>query len=769
MKKAKWFNNKFVILFGACLLTAYLALILTVTNLGQSKLKQSKINELHLKVSHYVKTLDFIFAISKNNIDDLGDDKTVSTFFANRSSGMSMEYGLGSSLINVQRLLTLFVLNSQIDDYKIFQRVVLADFSKQVIVDSDPDENFDSNPIPFAQMQHQEAKILLVEAPSGLKIQFLRTIFQQKKAVGLLIADLNMKIIVEQLSIQEHAESHSRLQLSSSSGMSLLIWDSILSDNKGDAEVAEELAQSIYIERPITGIKLVLKTWFEPVYDRELFTSSQFVVAISLLAIPVLFGLFYLIKIDKSNTILKTQIDVSSKERYKLRKQNFLLESEIKKRKSSEQELAYQATHDGLTGLVNRNFSITFLTQAIQQSQRHQTEILVMFIDLDNFKQINDTLGHITGDEILKITSARLLNAVRKTDVVARLGGDEFLLIIPSLLHSDGATLLATQILNIFTEPFKVNDHEFFTTTSIGMAIYPRDGKDPQTLLKNADMAVYRVKDSGRNGFSFYDASLNNSLQRSLLLDSRLRLAINQNVIEMYYQPIIDLKSRKIIAAEALMRWNDPQLGFVSPDEFIALAERNGLIHQLGDLALTQACYHAGSWQSIRAIDIAVNFSSVQFRYCHELLTKIEAALKESQLPANKLTIELTESLLVNHNKELSELLGKLDQRGIALSIDDFGTGYSALSYLQRFPFSKLKIDKAFVNNLQSNPADKSLVKAIIAMAKALNLQVIAEGVEDNYQANLLTEMQCDYGQGYLFSKAVPADEFKQLLMNDCQ
>ncbi|WP_144209284.1 putative bifunctional diguanylate cyclase/phosphodiesterase [Shewanella donghaensis] len=763
----KFFSNRIIILFGAVLLISYLALILTVTHFGQSKLQQSQTNVLQLEASQYVKTIEFIFSVSQQYVDDLGGDKAVSTFFGNLQSGMSMAYGLGSSLANLQRVLDSFVLNSKLDEDEIFNRVVLINSSGNVIADTHADLFFDMANISTAKIQEQHNEIFLKESSDGLTIQLHTTVFHQRKAVGLFVADLNMLLISNQLKLQEVADRPSRLQLKTLHDKSLVIWDSITSDNKNNLTLKTKLADSISINNKIKGIDLYLESWFEPIFDQDLLTSSNFILTISILAIPLLFGLFYLFKIDKSNTILRTQIDATFEEKHKLSQHNILLESEIKRRKNSESQLAYQATHDELTGLVNRNVSHRYLAKSIQESQINNTEILVMFIDLDNFKEINDSLGHAAGDDILKMVSRRLLDSVYETDVIARLGGDEFLLIAQSQMNIGKATDLATKIHHVFEEPFIVNDYELFITASIGMSMYPMDGYDPETLLKNADMALYRVKDSGRNDFSFYDSSLNDSLQLSVLLDKRLRLAISNNDLEMYYQPIIDLQSRRIVAAEALMRWHDKELGFVAPDKFIPLAEKNGLIHQLGEFALSQACCNAAGWQDITPINIAVNFSSVQFRYCDALLVTIERALKESKLPAEKLTVEITESLLVDHNDDLLNMLNKVDKLGIDLSIDDFGMGYSALSYLQKFPFSKLKIDKAFMDSLQTNAANRSLVTAILAMANALNLKVIAEGIEEPYQAKYLADMNCEFAQGYLFSKAVTADEFEQLLLKD--
>ncbi|MCW8891074.1 MAG: EAL domain-containing protein, partial [Sedimenticola sp.] len=381
------------------------------------------------------------------------------------------------------------------------------------------------------------------------------------------------------------------------------------------------------------------------------------------------------------------------------------------------------SVRDPLTNLYNRRKFELFLEYEVDRATRHDRQFCLIMIDLDNFKHINDTLGHVAGDQILKDVSSRLTGSVRNTDTVARLGGDEFLLIIPELADNATAKMLASTILALFEKPFVIAKQEFFISTSIGMAIYPQDGDTPDELLRSADMALYRVKDEGRNGFSFYDLSMNEALQRSLLLNHHLHSAISNNEIEIYYQPIINLKTRKIIAAEALMRWHHSQLGFISPEEFIPLAEKNGLIHQLGEFALLQACTQAAEWQAIYPMQIAVNFSSVQFRYCSELLHKIETVLATTGLPAEKLQAEVTESLLIDNHKELADMLKHLTELGIQLSIDDFGTGYSALAYLQKFSFSKLKIDRAFVSHLETNPADLALVRAILAMAKALNLE----------------------------------------------
>jgi diguanylate cyclase (GGDEF)-like protein len=507
-----------------------------------------------------------------------------------------------------------------------------------------------------------------------------------------------------------------------------------------------------------------LDTWFRTIGGNDLFTSKWFVAIISLLAVPVFFSLYYLFFIERKNTLLQTQIYNSKKRRKALSVHNAQLEEEVKKRKLSEEKLAYQTLHDALTSLPNRGYSIQKLNHAIEICSRDQKKVLVMYIDLDNFKQVNDTLGHAAGDMLLQETSQRLQNSLRKTDTVSRLNGDEFMVIINDLKDSQEACSLANKIIHLFDQPFNLNGHDFQTTCSIGLSLFPDDADDAETLLKKADMALYQVKANGRNNFNFYEPKMNDEVKRKIAINLRLREAIKNNNLEMYYQPLIDLKTHKIIGAEALMRWTDDELGFVPPDEFIAQAEKSNLIEKLGSFALATAAKQGAEWQKICPLQIAVNFSSMQFRNCAALLEEIKYVLSTTNLPASKLDIELTESILINQDNQLYSALKTLRDMGVEISIDDFGTGYSALSYLQKYSFTKLKIDRSFIIDLATCKAEQSLVTAIVAMAKALNLQIVAEGIEDAEQLHFLSQLGCEYGQGYLFSKPVPAIEFEKLL-----
>lgn len=548
----------------------------------------------------------------------------------------------------------------------------------------------------------------------------------------------------------------------------MVVWDSITKNSTTNADenhfLSKVLDGKIYFEVPVEQHHFKLMAWFEPLNERDIFTSRLFIVGLSILAVMIVISLCYAFVANNNKLELKIKLEEEKKRKDILSQQNHKLTKEIERRKASEKELAFQAKYDTLTELPNRSYGSERLALELIRASRTGSKVLVMFIDLDHFKQINDSMGHFVGDEILKLSAQRLQNVARKTDLLARIGGDEFLLVIPDLPDNDTAKRVASSVLSAFSEPFVWNNHEFFLTGSVGMSVFPDDGDNAEQLLACADMAMYRVKQDGRDAFCFYNHNMNQDLQRYLDLESRLRNAISNQLLEMYYQPIIELKSGKIVGAEALMRWNDEKFGFVNPEEFISIAEKNGLIHQLGEFAIQQACYQAAQWQSISPLFVSVNFSSVQFRYCDRLLAFIRQSLEESGLPAEQFDVEVTESLLFNHDDELVDMLDNLRALGTKLTIDDFGTGYSALSYLQKFPFDRLKIDRSFMQNVFENDSDRELVNVIIAMAKALRLKIVAEGIEEQRHVDYLNELNCEFGQGFHYSRPVPAKEFEQLL-----
>jgi diguanylate cyclase (GGDEF)-like protein/PAS domain S-box-containing protein len=433
--------------------------------------------------------------------------------------------------------------------------------------------------------------------------------------------------------------------------------------------------------------------------------------------------------------------------------------------KAYQEQLEYQANYDELTGLVNRNLLSDRFKQAISSAQRDQKEVCIFFMDLDNFKVINDTQGHSTGDELLKVIAERLLACVRACDTVARYGGDEFVLIFPYIARMEDATLLAERIIAEISQPLQINGHKFQETVSIGISFYPHNGQDKETLLQHADAAMYHAKDKGRNTFCFYTKMLNQRLQQRLTMAEDLRQALKDEQFIVYYQPKVDLRTRKISGVEALLRWKHPEKGMIPPDQFIPLAEDTGLILPIGEWVLRTACLQAKAWQEAGLLDVtmAVNVSPKQLHLSHFDKT-IYDVLDYCGLEARYLDLELTEGAVMQEPEKIAIVLTRLKEIGVRISMDDFGTGYSSLSYLKRFSFDNLKIDKAFINDIPTDDGNVTLVLTIIAMAHNFKLKVIAEGVETQAQMDFLTQKNCDEIQGYFFSQPLPAKAIEQLL-----
>ncbi len=433
--------------------------------------------------------------------------------------------------------------------------------------------------------------------------------------------------------------------------------------------------------------------------------------------------------------------------------------------KRYEAELEFQASRDPLTSLVNRNLLHDRLNQAIAFSSRYSTPLWVVFVDLDRFKFVNDTLGHQAGDALLKQVADRLLSAVRHTDTVARLGGDEFVLVLSEHPDENLDTQVVQRIMDAIAPPFIIGSHEFFLTCSIGIAAYPADGKDADTLIKHADIAMYRAKEVGRDNFQFYTAALNEKALERLRLEGDLRNAVERGEFVLHYQPQVDLETGAVVGMESLIRWQHPEFGMVPPARFIGLAEEIGLIVPMGDWAIRTACRQNRAWQraGLGNLRVAVNLSARQFAE-QDLVQSIAAILQETGLEPQYLDIELTESLVMTDVEFTIGVLRELKALGVHLSIDDFGTGYSSLSYLKRFPIDVLKIDRSFVNDITSNGADAAIVHSIISLAHNLRLKVIAEGVETEEQLAHLRQRDCDQMQGFYFSKPLAPDAFEMLL-----
>jgi diguanylate cyclase (GGDEF)-like protein/PAS domain S-box-containing protein len=435
---------------------------------------------------------------------------------------------------------------------------------------------------------------------------------------------------------------------------------------------------------------------------------------------------------------------------------------DITERKRAEARLAFMAQHDGLTGLPNRILLRQRLDEMLAHTRRSGDNVAVLFLDLDNFKGINDTLGHAIGDKLLKGVTKRLRSSLREEDAVARLGSDEFAIVQAGVERPEDVAFLAKRLIDAISEPYLFDGNTIVSSACIGIAIAPGDGDDAEKLLKNADMALSRAKSEGHGTFSFFEAEMDARAQSRRRVEIDLRAAIESNVLQPYYQPLVDLKSGRITGFEALVRWPHRERGMISPGEFIPVAEETGLISAIGGLMLRRACMDAAQWPD--EVRVAVNLSPLQFKVGN-LLSVVMDALKASDLSPKRLELEITETVLLDKSDQVLATLHALRALGVRISMDDFGTGYSSLSYLRSFPFDKIKIDQSFVRDLGSNQDAQAIVRSIISLGKGLGVTITAEGVETEAELSCLRAEGCHEGQGFLFSRARPNEEIMRLLL----
>lgn len=439
---------------------------------------------------------------------------------------------------------------------------------------------------------------------------------------------------------------------------------------------------------------------------------------------------------------------------------------DITERKEAERTINFQAYHDLLTRLPNRALFKDRLNLAVAQAKRSNQRLAVMFLDLDRFKLVNDTLGHISGDELLQAVSHRLQQCLREGDTLARFGGDEFTLLLPQIYGPEDAEAICKKIIHILREPFVVEGHEIYVTISIGVAIYPHDGTNMEVLVKNADIAMYHIKGRGKNDYQFFSSEMNAVSMQRLSLERDMRKALDTEQFVLHYQPQIDVVTGKIVAVEALIRWQHPTLGIIAPSDFISVAEDTGLIMPLGEWVLRTACETLSRWREMGETEVrmAVNLSAIQVEHRSFVSTLVEM-LKELKLSGHDLELEITENMIMQDMENTIQKLVQLAGHGIQIAIDDFGTGYSSLSYLQKLPIHTLKIDRSFVHEIKKKPEGACIVDAIIAMAKGLKLNLIAEGVETESQMTYLRKQGCCEMQGYFFGEPVPEKSVRKMLL----
>jgi diguanylate cyclase (GGDEF)-like protein len=443
------------------------------------------------------------------------------------------------------------------------------------------------------------------------------------------------------------------------------------------------------------------------------------------------------------------------------REESIWILADVSERKLAEDRARFLSYHDALTGLPNLLLLQDRLQQAMAYSSRAGTKVALMVVDIDRFKAINDFLGHNAGDKMLVEVAKRLKGCMRGEDTVSRKGGDDFLLLLTNLAEPDAVITFLGELLSHFHAPFQIEDKEMTISVSVGVAIYPEDGVDFGTLLRKADMAMYRAKEAGRNTYRFFNEEMNDDALEKITLSSGLRRGLEAKQFTLHYQPQIELSSGKLVGAEALIRWKHPDLGLVSPGRFIPVAEETGLIVEIGDWVLREACREAARWRQAGLTEplVAVNLSALQFKR-GDIEQSVTNALTASGLDPWMLELELTESILIRDTENVLATVKRLKLMGVKLSIDDFGTGYSSLSYLKRFEVDKLKIDQSFIRNLTTDQEDAAIVRAIIQMARSLGLRTIAEGVETKQVSDHLRLYHCDEVQGYFYGRPMPAEDF---------
>jgi diguanylate cyclase (GGDEF)-like protein len=442
-----------------------------------------------------------------------------------------------------------------------------------------------------------------------------------------------------------------------------------------------------------------------------------------------------------------------------------LLEDERESAELAAGQIEHLAYHDALTGLPNRPLFMDRLIISVAQAARANQKLAVLFLDLDRFKEINDSLGHSVGDTLLKGVAERIRHCVREGDTVARFGGDEFTLLIPKIDNIEDAAKIAQKIIETLRIPFAVSATEMFVTTSIGVSIYPSDGLDPETLVRNADTAMYRAKENGRDSYQLYTPAMNARAVERLELESTLRKAITQKDLLLHYQPLINARTEEVIGVEALIRWKHRERGILSPAHFISLAEVSGLIVPIGDWVLREACRQIRAWRKPlgETFTVAVNLSARQFQQ-PDLVEQIRSAIEEARIEPSTLEVEITESSAMQNAENTIYTLRELKALGVRISMDDFGTGYSSLNYLKRFPIDTLKLDQMFVRDVNTDPRNAAIINAMIMMAHSLDLKVVAEGVEEEAQLEFLRKLDCDIIQGYYYAAPMPADELERFV-----
>ena len=740
-------KNNFAIYIAASLLSSYIVLLITITSYGQSQLLLAKHKEIELNVKQKSKTLEYFLERTKEEVNNLSNSKEIDTYFANKALGMSMKYGLKSSLLNIERNINSVKEKQKINNLMIFKDITILDLSNDIVASTN--KNIILNNIDFNSKNFTEPTILASKIDNNIQTTIVQSIQFKEKILGYILTDINLNDMFNQLTQDDKKN------------ILLLIKDinktSIECDYKN-----KEACKQIRFDVEKTPFQLI--SHYHDKDDNNILLSKWFILLLIFLSIPIFITIFYLIKFNNKNIRLNSEVVFSKEKEDTLNKHNLILIDEITKRKESEDKMYFQANYDHLTTLPNRFLFIDKLDNEIKLAEKTNKNIALFFIDLDDFKNINDSLGHLVGDIVLTNIANRLKKSIRANDIASRLGGDEFTIIVTEA-DTDTLSLIAEKIINIIQEEMIINNNKFYITSSIGISVYPQDGLDTNLLLRNADTAMYVAKDDGKNKYRFYKKDMTDNAFEYLEMESRLRNGLDKKEFILYYQPQFNSETNKIVGMEALVRWFNPELGMIQPDNFIPLAEKTGLIIPLGEQVLEMAISQITIWKEkydFDGIKMAINLSVKQIENI-DIKNIINNILVKYSCKPEWIELEITEGYIMKNPDIAINTLKSLKELGIEISIDDFGTGYSSLSYLKKLPIDKLKIDKSFVKDLEFDEDDRAIVESVILLSSSMKLKVLAEGVETIEQKEFLKQKGCTLVQGYLYSKPIPSEDIEKL------
>ena len=761
--------GRFLVYAAGPLLVAYLVLLLGTTYISQQNLREANLNELHLNIEKRAAALSYFHSERLVDITTLIEDQALYAYFSNRALGMSMQYGLRASLLSMRKRFEKLVEDKRIDAEPVYLRLLFVDNQNERLVDvgkqSGQLEHWTNKWIhTFSTPRYQ-----IFEEQGHFHMLLIFPYEYKEQRQGTVIAEINHQAVFDKLVQQQSEKSQPRFFLTTASGL-ILDWNrestpsngTTLNDERPPPKQTAHSPQYIQVSVPGTPFYLAV---MQPKHSEDFLASSWYLFALGLMALLVLSSILIGIRTQSHNLILRVKFDESEKQSNLLHQKNQILENEIEKRQEYEQKLAHQANYDSLTELPNRNLAMDRLSQALARAERTDKYVVSMFIDLDRFKNVNDTLGHDAGDLLLQQAALRLTKSIRNSDTAARLGGDEFMVLLPDIDDIETAESICIKIIENFSRPFTIRGQEFHVSASIGVAIGPDNAEDAQTLMKCADLALYQAKEAGRDTFRFFTKEMNQHAKHRQSIETQLIRALEKEELYLHYQPIIDLKNHQVLGAETLIRWSNPVLGNIPPNQFIPLAEESGLIEEIGDWVLQRALETINQLGPEAAhLRLAINISCRQLHRSRRFQDRIESLLSTHNFPAAQLELEITERLLLEEKSDVLQLLHALHELGVRLIVDDFGTGFSALSYLKKFPLDGLKVDQSFIRDVLIDSSDASLTKAIIAIAHELGMEATGEGVENMEQARFLQMAGCDFAQGYYFGRPADAITLHKLL-----